>query len=392
MSGEVRSAIVIGGGIEGLSSALALSRRNVAEVTVVERGHLGSGMTSRSSGVVRCHYGVRSLAAMAWRSLGVLEALGAEAGFHAIGYMVGVGEGNVAPLQANVTMQQGLGIEVEVVDHGRAQALWPMAKLEDFAAFAYEARGGFGDGYQTAQAFANAARGHGATLMRKSPVAKVLESKGEVAGVELADGSHLRADVIVVAAGVWSRELLMPLGVDLPVRAQQAQIVIVDPAKPVGPLPVFSDLVSLQYIRPDNRGSLLVGSSDHSNPCWVDPDRFRGRTDWETVSSTVAKFDYRVPGLPGSEMTSSYAGFYDVTPDYNPVISATAVKGLFVAAGFSGHGYKISPAVGELVADLVEAGASLHSDIDHADFRLERFAQGEPLASPNPYVGAGEMR
>lgn len=392
MSGEGRSAIVIGGGIEGLSAASALARRRVAMVTVLERSHLGSGMTSRSSGVVRCHYGIPSLAAMAWRSLGVLEAFGGDAGFHQSGYLVGVGEDNVAPLHANVAMQQDLGIDVEIVDHARAGALWPSAKLDDFAAFAYEARGGYGDGYQTAQAFANSARLHGATLMRKTPVAKVVETKGEVAGVTLADGSDLRADVVVVAAGAWSRDLLMPLGIDLPVRAQQTEVVIIDPPKPMGPTPVLSDLVSLQYLRPDNRGSILAGSSDHGSPRWVDPDRFRGRIDWEAVNAAVAKFEHRLPGLSGSVMTSSYAGLYDATPDYNPVISATAVGGLYVAAGFSGHGYKISPAVGELVADLVETGTSQYPNIDHRDFRLERFAQGAPLRSSHPYAGASEMR
>jgi glycine/D-amino acid oxidase-like deaminating enzyme len=81
-----------------------------------------------------------------------------------------------------------------------------------------------------------------------------------------------------------------------------------------------------------------------------------------------------------------------VTPDYNPVISPTPVTGLWLCTGFSGHGYKISPSVGELMADLVVTGHSRHPDIDHRDFRWERFLEGELLVSPNPYVGAGQMR
>ena len=91
-------------------------------------------------------------------------------------------------------------------------------------------------------------------------------------------------------------------------------------------------------------------------------------------------------------MAGSYAGCYDVTPDYNPVIGPAGPANLLVAAGFSGHGFKISPAVGALVADLVVDGRSADPHVPESDFRLERFAEGTPLRSPHPYVGAGEMR
>ena len=97
-----------------------------------------------------------------------------------------------------------------------------------------------------------------------------------------------------------------------------------------------------------------------------------------------------VPSAGPRRVLGDYAGCYDVTPDFNPIISV--VDGLVVAAGFSGHGYKISPAVGDLVADLVTEGTSTDPQIPSADFRLDRFAEGKPLSSRHPYVGAGEMR
>jgi glycine/D-amino acid oxidase-like deaminating enzyme len=81
-----------------------------------------------------------------------------------------------------------------------------------------------------------------------------------------------------------------------------------------------------------------------------------------------------------------------VTPDWNPVISPSGVDGLLIAAGFSGHGFKIAPAVGRLIADLVIDGDSNDPRIPACDFRLSRFAEGDPLTTPYPYVGAGEMR
>jgi sarcosine oxidase, subunit beta len=135
-----------------------------------------------------------------------------------------------------------------------------------------------------------------------------------------------------------------------------------------------------------------VGDSDHSDPEWSDPDEYRQRVTDDELLYSIPKFEHRFPGLSGARLSSSYAGCYDVTPDYNPIISASPRPGLWLCAGFSGHGYKISPAVGELMADLILDGQSRHSDVDAHDFRWSRFGEEDPLVSPNPYVGAGQMR
>jgi sarcosine oxidase subunit beta len=388
--------VVIGGGVAGLSTARALVELGVTDVLVLERAALASGGSGKTSGVVRCHYGVRSLAAMAWHSLEVLddsvEILGAESGYRRTGYLVGVGAPNRGALRANVAMHRELGIEVELVGHDRVRELWPFARTEDFAEFAYEPRGGYGDGHQTAQAFATAGRRGGATIRPDSPVEK-LEVRGDrVVAVHLGDGRRIGAGQVVVAAGPWSSSLVAGVGIDLPIRAQRAQVLLVDPGRPIAGVPVFSDLVSLQYVRQEGAGALLVGDSDHSDPEWADPDSCRQRAVDPDLSRSIPKFQNRFPGLDAATLSSSYAGCYDVTPDYNPVISPCPVEGLWLCAGFSGHGYKISPAVGELMADLMCRGKSRHSDVDHRDFRWERFACAEPLVSPHPYAGAGQMR
>ncbi len=112
----------------------------------------------------------------------------------------------------------------------------------------------------------------------------------------------------------------------------------------------------------------------------------------DELAVAVPKFADRFPGLVGAALASSYAGCYDVTPDYNPVMGPAPVDGLWLCTGFSGHGYKISPAVGELLADLIVHGSSRHGDVDHRDFRWERFDEEQLLTSLHPYVGAGQMR
>jgi len=215
---------------------------------------------------------------------------------------------------------------------------------------------------------------------------------GQTTGVLLGDGSRIGSPNVVLAAGPWSVALTAPLGIDLPVRAQRAQILLVDPGVPFDRLPVFSDLVSLQYVRTEGRSTILIGDSDHSDPEWSAPDGYRERATEDELVAMIPRFEARFPGFDGAALASSYAGCYDVTPDYNPIISSSPVDGLWLCCGFSGHGYKISPSVGELMADLIVRGTSRHLDVDATDFRFERFETGEFLASPHPYVGAGQMR
>lgn len=388
--------VVIGGGVAGLSTARALVDLGVTDVLVLERQTVGSGGTGKSSGIVRCHYGVASLAAMAWRALPVLEnaseILGGPSGYTKTGYLVGVGPQNIGALRSNVAMQRSLGIDVDLMGLGDAHSLWPAARFDDFAEFAYEANGGYGDGHQTAMAFALAARRGGARLHQHSAVAALDVRADKVHGVVLAGGNRIGAAHVVLAAGPWSVPLAAGVGIDLPVRTQRAQILLVDPGRPLGPLPVFSDLVSLQYVRTEGAGQILLGDSDHSDPEWSDPDGYRERANDEELAGAIRKFTYRFPGFDGAALASSYAGCYDVTPDYNPIISAAPIDGLWLCTGFSGHGYKISPATGELMADLITTGACRHTDINHRDFRWERFAEDQPLVSSHPYVGAGQMR
>ncbi|GAA4797101.1 FAD-binding oxidoreductase [Actinomycetospora chlora] len=388
--------VVVGGGLEGCAAAWALTQRGVTDVVIVERATVGSGGTGKSSGVVRCHYGVSSLAAMATRALDVLEnaedVLGVDVGFHRTGYVVGVGEQNVDALHASMADQRAVGVRTEDIDVSEVAKLWPVADLEPFAAFAWEERGGYGDAYQTAQAFSGAARRAGATLRQGTTVTEILAEADRVRGVRLADGTEIAADHVVLAAGPWSVPLLAAHGIDLPITVHREQIVLVDPGQDLGAVPVFSDLVSLQYVRPEPGGEILFGNSDLSRLEPADPDRYSNRASEHAVDVAVAKVGARFPGLEHAAVASTYAGCYDVTPDFNPAISATPLRGLVVAAGFSGHGFKISPSVGRLVADLVVDGESSDPDVPASDFRLSRFAEGDLLTSPHPYVGAGQMR
>lgn len=389
--------LIVGGGLEGLAIAWSLARAGATDVLVLERGSLCSGMTGKSSGVVRCHYGTPSLAAMSWYGVDFFtharDILADDLGFRQCGYAVGVGADNLDALRANVAMQQALGIEVDLIGHDEMAGLWPGLRVDDFAAFAFEPRGGRGEAYLTGMAFAAAARELGVRIRQQTPVIALLhDDSGAVHGVTLVDGTEIHAGTVILAAGPWTPALAAALGIEVPVKAQRAQLVLIDQGEPMPQVPVLSDLASLQYLCREPNGELLAGNSDHADPEYLDPDDYLNRADDSTVEKTIDKLDHRLPHMPDPRVTGTYVGAYDVTPDYNPIIGPAPVPGLFLATGFSGHGFKISPAVGRLVADLLLTGTTDLPDVDPADFRYSRFAEGKPLLSPHPYAGAGEMR
>ncbi|NGP08586.1 FAD-binding oxidoreductase, partial [Rhodococcus sp. 14C212] len=315
---ETANIVIVGGGLEGLAAAWCLAERGETDVLVLERGTLCSGMTGKSSGIVRCHYGVPSLAAMAWHGVQVFSAaeqiFGTDIGFRQTGYVVGVGPDNTAPLAANVEMHRSLGVPVETIDADEVRRLLPGIALDSFAAFAYEPLGGHGDAYMTGMAYGTRARGLGVRVRQSTTVTSLLQRDGgEVYGVRLADGSEIHAGTVVLATGVWSPALGATAGVDIPIRAQREQLLLVDQGEPTPDIPTFSDLVNLQYIRREPNGDLLVGNSDHSTPEWADPDDYVNRADDPFVETAIAKLDRLLPAMPDPRLASSYAGCYDTT-------------------------------------------------------------------------------
>lgn len=389
--------LIIGGGLEGLAIAYSLADCGETDVLVIERDTLCSGMTGKSSGVVRCHYGTPSLAAMSWYGVDVFtratEIFGDDMAFRQCGYVVGVAENNVEPLKANIAMMRGLGIDTDFIAHDEMAELWPGLHLEDFALFAYEPLGGRGEAYMAGMAFGASARRLGVTIRQSAPAATLLQhDDGTVYGATLVDGTEIHAEYVVLAAGPWTPALAATAGVDVPVKAQRAQLVLVDQGEPTPSVPVLSDLAALQYICREPNGELLVGNSDHAAPQYIDPDKYVNRADDATIEKNIGKLMNRLPDMPDPRITSSYVGAYDVTPDYNPIIGPSPAPGLFLATGFSGHGFKIAPAVGKLVADLLTKDATTLPNVDPADFRYSRFSENDLLLSLHPYEGAGEMR
>ncbi len=364
-----------------------LAARGIPRVVLLERDALASGPTGKSSAVLRQHYATPVMARLARQSLEVFahfeEAVGGVSGYVRAGYLVVVDELDRQALQENVALQQAEGVRTHLVDAAGLRALVPGMVTDDLAAGAYEPDGGYADPHLVTHAFAARARAHGAEIRQGVRVRRLLVERGRIAGVSTTAGI-LRTRSVLLAAGVWGVELADQIGWHLPVRATRHAIAIFRRPATLLRHPVIGDRTTMAYLRPDGDVTLVGSMDPHDNATSVDPDAYPERISTTEMEVAAERLVHRFPAAAEAAALGGYAGIYDMTPDAHPVLDACpVVEGLFIAAGFSGHGFKHSPVMGSLLAALVTEGTRAHPDL--AFFASNRFATGRLLAGRHAY-------
>jgi glycine/D-amino acid oxidase-like deaminating enzyme len=377
---------VIGGGVIGASVAFHLTKLGCKRVVLIERGQLATGATSRSSGLIRTHYSVPVNVTLARASLAVFERLGevlddpeAACGFAKPGYIIVAppGAGSDA-VRRSIGMQKEHGVDCRLLDRGEAKALHPWLALEDVDAIGYEAEAGFADPYLTTTSFARAARRGGATIRLGTPVTGLLRSGSRITGVRTANGDIV-AGTVVSAMNVWSGAIAGWAGIEIPLSISRHHIASFEVDAPyTAALPVVKDLASASklYLRSVSGSQILVGTGEEGDTI-DDPDTPDADIALDWVAEQGAQLAHRMPRFAEGRFVTSWSGLYDTTPDWNPVLGpAPGLDGLLLAFGFSGHGFKLSPAIGRMLA---EAALGATTTLPLAPYRLTRFAEGELL-------------
>lgn len=361
---EHHDVIVVGGGIYGASITYHLAVAGV-DVGLVERSHLADGPTGRSSANVRLHYTTPELAEIAWQSFGIMdrfgELTGADNGFVRVGVLYGIAPEHAAAFEANVRRLASLGEPIETRSVAEMADLVPGFRLDGLAMGVWEPRTGYADPVGTAHGFSQRARELGATVRVNTPVARLRAEDGRIRGVDLEDGRTMTADRVVVAAGPWSRGLLAGLGIDLPIYPERHAITLVSaPGGGRAAVPsVWSDRIRRYYARPEGDELVLIGGTTSRTVRIDDADRFDETVALEESAEHVERATPRIPALEGLGIRPGYAGAYDMSPDGFPIADEVpGVRGLVVMCGTSGHGFKLAPALGRLVAELSLGGRS----------------------------------
>jgi glycine/D-amino acid oxidase-like deaminating enzyme len=388
---ETADVVVIGGGVMGTSIAFNLARRGAGRIVLLEKSTVCSGTSAKSSAIVRTHYTTRPTAVMALLARRIFERwaedVGGESGFVRTGMLfIGPPESRDR-VERTVRMNQEVGIETSLIGPAEAREISPHVRISDGAALVYEPRSGYGSPHEVASSFVRRFAELGGQL-RQSTLVTGIDTEGDrVRGVRTSRG-EIAAGHVVIAAGPWARPVGRLAGLDLPVTPSRESIVTLRPAFDWSPThPVTSDLANEVYLRPETGGLLLVGNMrDTIVP--GDPDAYEDRPDPGYTTEILTRLARLMPETATAAITGGWSGIYEVSPDWNPIMgTAAGVAGLHYAVGFSGHGFKLSPVVGILMAEQILDGRARTADI--TPYRLERFQEGRELRVA--YQGAGVM-
>jgi len=369
--------VIVGGGVTGASIAYHLAQRGVRKILVLERKFLGAGGTGRSVGIVRQLYPTPETTQMVLRSLKIFqsfgEAVGGHAGYTACGVLIGVSPSMRPQLEKTLTLQQALGVRAQVLEPSDVASVDGRIDTTGLGAVLYEPESGYGDPVGVTSGYADAARRRNVVIEQGTEVTVIATRGTRVTGVMTAAGERIEAPVVVNAAGLWSPAIAALAGVTLPIVIGRHPVFIVERDADFGaPHIVYLDLAGGSYVRPESGGLTLTGSlTDDETQHPMDPELLGAEVGLDEAEGVLERASRALPRLADARYRQGYAGAFDITPDWMPILDESPVRGFWIAAGMSGHGFKLAPAVGEMMAALI-TGAE--PPVSAAPFRLDRFA------------------
>jgi sarcosine oxidase subunit beta len=370
----------------GASIAFHLAKRKAGKIAILDKDHVGRGGSGRSSALVRMHYSYPPEVQLALISLKMFEhwreIVGEPGDFRKTGFVRIVNPSEIERLKSNVKMQQDLGVNVRLIKRDELKQIEPDWEVDDVELAAYEPDSGYGDGAGVANDFLSAARDLGVTYLPKTQATSFHVQAGHVRSVRT-DQGEINAPIVIAATGPWTRPLFQQVGFDVPIEPEYHQVAILKNAPDMkGGGCACIDSITATYFRSDAHDKSLVGDFFGQRP--IDPDNFPQRAADESLEEIIDRASRRIPKLENAEVMRGVTGVYDMTPDSRPLLGETpGVEGLHLCAGFSGMGFKISPAIGLVMSELALDGKS--KTVDLSSFRPARFAEGKPIQAQFEY-------
>jgi sarcosine oxidase subunit beta len=372
-------AIVVGGGVMGVSTAYHLAAAGVRDVLLVEReAGLGLGSTGRCAGGFRHQFSSEINVRLSLESVRMIrsfsEVHGLPLDVHVDGYLFLCRDaGTWSAYRRDAELQRRLGARVELLDAAGAAELVPGLVVDALLGATFGPDDGIADPSGLTNGYATAARRAGATIRTHVTVTGLATSPdgGRVVGVDTEEG-RIAAPLVVLAAGVWSPPLASSVGLDLPVTPYPRQLVQTTdfPGRPARRTLVI-ETGTMFFFHREGAGILMgIPPEDERSTFDTSPDdRFVAEELLPAAMRTL-------PAVEAAGLASTWVGLYEMTPDHHPVVGPVdGLDGLLVATGFSGHGFQHGPIVGRLLAEVAVDGRA--TTIDIGPLRPERFARGE---------------
>ncbi|MCC7271535.1 MAG: GcvT family protein [Alphaproteobacteria bacterium] len=383
--------VIVGGGIIGCSIAYHLTKIGVADVVLLERKQLTCGTTWHAAGLIGQLRASRNMTELAKYTSELLyrleEETGQSTGFKQNGSIsLALNEERFHELKRGASMAKMFGLEVDVVGPAEIKARYPLLSLEGAVGGVFLPKDGQANPVDVTQAYARGARMGGARIFEGVAVERILVEGGRAVGVRLADG-EIRAKTVVLAAGMWSREIGRPIGVRLPLHAAEHFYVVTEAIAGLpADLPVLRVPDECAYYKED-AGKMLVGAFEPVAKPWG-MDGIAADFAFESLPADMDHFEPileravgRLPILADAGIKTWFNGPESFTPDDRYLLGETAeVRDLFVACGFNSIGIQSSGGVGKVLADWIR---DRRPPMDLADVDVRRM---QPFQANRRYL------
>ncbi len=386
---KTADAVVVGGGVHGLSTALHLAKRGMKNVMLVEKKYLGSGATEWSNARVIPQHGTEEMVKITNRSSEIFDNFDDTIGGGGDPQNIHTGriwsgpEERVAEMRAAADNHKSWGAKIRFLSREEVKEIWPAEiNAEELAVSVLYEDASYCNPVATVNAFALRAKQLGVSIYEDTEVTEIRTSGGKIQSVVTNQGES-STPVVVNAAGLWSDRIGRMVRVEIPITVILQEVTFFSPPWDFSPeIPQLHDTVYEVVYGPDRAG--LINVYDRYQVAkWkvVDPDTCSHEAEQESVTLNMKMMIPRFPAMARASYRGGPTGAYDMTPDGAPIIGATPeVEGFYLSCGWSGDGFMTSPVMGDMMAELITTGRMTFLDL--SKFHLSRFAEGKLLVGP----------
>ena len=380
--------VIIGGGVNGLSTAYNLAKKKkFGKIIVIEKSYIGSGASGRNAGGIRAQYSSTPNILLANKSLKMAEKISGELNFNIMfrqsGYLyIAKDELELNWLKNDVKLQNSLGVKSRILSPEEILEEVPVIKIDGIIGGSFHQQAGIARHDGVVWGYAKEAKRLGVEIKQFTEVID-LDSKNDEIKAVITKKEKIETETVVNAAGAHSKELAKRVGIELPITPVKREILVTESLKPFLD-PMVIDLKTDSYWNQTDRGELVA---QHKHAITKDEESTVSTKSTFSMLKTISRNTVKIfPQTKNVNVLRQWAGTYDMTPDGSPILGEVSkVKGFIQANGFSGAGFKLSFAIGELLAELIETKRSPEI---LKPFNYERFEKGELILERE----AGEIK
>lgn len=369
---KTAGAVIVGGGVVGCSIAYHLAKLGCQDVVILEKDSIGSGSTSKCPGGIRQQFSTEVNIKLSMGSVKFFERFEEETGYPAdfcqYGYLILATTADELELsRQNVALQRKLGLEVYLLSAQEVKERVPELNVEDIVGATYCPTDGYADPYSVVQGFASAAKRLGVKIYEETQVIGIEVAGSQVRGVLTTRKGQIQAPIVVDAAGPYAAQIGKMVGLDIPIRTSRRHVFVTAPLNTISKSsPMVIDFHTGFWFRREGPG-LIFGMRNPN-----EPESFDTSVDWGWLPVLGEVASQRLPMLSNIGIMRAQSGLHVDTPDSCAIIGdVPGVEGLYLACGFSGHGFMHSPAVGKYLAELILKGEEFSLDV--SGLLLQRF-------------------